>query len=105
MLFDLCGRKAEPKYDRDEEFALSLFLFCFGKKRREKRTREEEGDMGCQVAGRACWSNWTDWRTTGEQLLAFFPSRLFFFSEQVLPRRVLSNGLFPISLVYAPLSF
>lgn len=41
MLFDLCGRKAEPKYDRDEEFALSLFLFCFGKKRREKRTREE----------------------------------------------------------------
>lgn len=45
MLFDLCGRKAEPKYNRDEEFALSLFLFCFGK-REERREREKKRRYG-----------------------------------------------------------
>lgn len=61
--------------------------------------------MGCQVAERARSLNWTDWRTTGEQLLAFFFGPDFFFSEQLLPRRVLSNGLFPACAVCVPLSF
>lgn len=74
MLFDLCGRKAEPKHDRDEEFAQSLFFFFVLEKEKREENARRRGDMGCQVAGRACWSNWTDWRTTGEQLLAFFPS-------------------------------
>lgn len=46
MLFDLCGRKAEPKYDRDEEFARSLFLFLFWKKEKREESARRRGRYG-----------------------------------------------------------
>jgi hypothetical protein len=73
MLVDLCGRKAEPKYDRDDAFAV-CFCFCFGKK---EKKRESEKERKYWLPGGRMWKKAacspypTDRRTAGEQLLAF----------------------------------